>query len=332
LIRARVFSRLDLDLDAELLTERVRAARARRQQLLPGENDFRLLYGESDGLPGLVADWFGSHCAVRVYAAGMENRLESIVDVLRRVLGAESIYAKNDFRLRDVEGLPRCERSLLGAVPDRIDISENGVGFTISVALGQKTGFYFDQRNARRRVRELAAGRRVLDLFCYSAGFAVNAALGGAREVIAVDASEPACELARRSVQLNGVSGLVSVQCADAFDLLRDLNSRSEKFDMIILDPPPFVKQPGDLKRGFAAYRDVNYQAMRLLAPDGLLVTCSCSYHLSWSDLLDAIRQAAQGCGRELTIRERITQSPDHPILLTAPETEYLRCYVLQLT
>jgi len=215
LIRARIFSSDRRDLDQPLLKQRIQGALDYRRRVLPEENDFRLVYGESDMLPGLVIDKYGDHLALQVYAAGMEQRLDRIVAALRELFPVASVYARNSFRLREHEGLPQYEKPLAGAPPDSALIREQGVRFNVDVTHGQKTGFYFDQRITRRRVRALSAGRSVLDLFCYSGGFAVNAALGGATSVLAVDSSEPAIALGRRNAELNGVGERVQFNVAD---------------------------------------------------------------------------------------------------------------------
>ena len=331
LIRARIFSREDRDLDCDLLVERLRAALMLRRNHLPGENDFRLLYGESDMVPGLVIDKYGDNFVIQVFSAGMERRLDLALAALQRLFPVQSVYAKNDFRLRTVEGLPEYEKVLLGTVPETVVINENGAKYLIGVMGGQKTGFYFDQRVTRSRVRALSQGRSVLDVFCYTGGFAINAALGGAREVLALDGSEAALTLLARNAEANQVGERVKTIRGNAFQLLRDFNQEGRSYDLIVLDPPPFVKRPQEKTQGFKGYRDINYQAMKLLSPNGVLVSCSCSHHMSWQDLLDVLDQASQGCGRSFHILERIGAGPDHPVALAMPETEYLRCCVLEL-
>lgn len=330
-IRARIFSREDRDLDVELIVERLRTALDYRQRHLPNENDFRLLFGESDMLPGLVIDKYGDHFVLQVFSAGMERRLEDALSALRQLFRVESVYAKNDFRLREVERLPRYERLLYGCVPENIVIRESGVHYRLNLSTGQKTGFYFDQRITRLRVRALSRNRRVLDVFCYTGGFALNAALGGATDILAIDGSEMALAQLEENARLNGVANRVKAIRGNAFQVLRDLNANRERFDLIILDPPPFIKRPTEKAQGFKGYRDINYQAMKLLNPGGLLVSCSCSHHLSWEELLNVLDQSAQGCGRAFRILERIGAGPDHPVLLAMPETEYLRCFLLEL-
>jgi len=331
LIRARLFSSDDRELDADLFTRRLADAAENRARWLPAEQDYRLVHGESDGLPGLTIDRYGRHFALQAYAAGMDKRQGLVVEALRNLFDVQAIWAKNDFALRELEGLPRIERLLWGS-PSDVLIAENGVRFEVDVASGQKTGFYFDQRLNRARIRLLSDGKSVLDLFCYNGGFAVNAAVGGAKHVLAVDSSRPACALAEKNAALNRVGDRVEILCGDAFDVLRELNSRDKRFDLIVIDPPPFARSQRDKPRALRAYRDLNLQAMRLLTPGGMLLSCTCSQHVSWTDLASVLTQAAQASGREFRIVERTGQGPDHPVLLHMPESEYLRSCLIQLT
>lgn len=332
LIRARLFSREDRELDADLFARRLARALENRACWLPAEQDYRLVHGESDGLPGLTIDRYGRCFALQAFSAGMDCRLGLVVDALRSLFDVEAVWARNDFALRELEGLPRHECLLWGSQTGDVVIAENAVRFQVDVASGQKTGFYFDQRLNRARIRCLSREKSVLDLFCYSGGFAVNAALGGASRVLAVDSSRPSCVLVERNAALNGVAERVEAACADASELLQDLHSRNERFDVIVVDPPPFARRLRDRPRALRAYRDVNLQAIRLLAPRGVLLSCTCSQHISWSDLAMVLAQAAQAAGREFRIVERTGQSPDHPVLLHMPESEYLRSYLVQLT
>ncbi len=327
LICVRLYSDKAEELDERLLAERLAAAERYRAARLPGETDYRLCYGESDGLPGLVIDRYGPCCVVQAYSAGFDQRLGLVASVLAERFGAVGVYEQDDFRLRDVEGVPRRSGLLAGRLPDGLAIAEAGARFVVDVAGGQKTGFYFDQRVTRSRCRARARGRRVLDVCCYSGGFAVNAALGGAERVRAVDSSAPALELARANAALNGVGDRCEFVAADAFDFLAD--ARPE-FDLVCLDPPSFAPGARERMRGLRGFRKLNALALGALAPGGVLVTCSCSHHLSWSDLAGALAAAASDAGRDLVVLETVTQGPDHPVLLAMPETEYLRCFVLQ--
>jgi len=326
LISVRLYSAGDEELGQELISSRLKVAYQYRTSALPHESDFRLCYGESDRLPGLVIDKYGKQFAVQAYSAGMDQRLGVIAGVLEQGFGAECVYEKNDFRLRGIEGLARKTGVLAGSPGPRAEIAEGGVRFAASIETGQKTGFYFDQRLTRQKFRELARGRKVLDVFSYSGGFAVNAALGGAEHVMAVDSSAPACELARANAALNGVAERCEVIAADAFEFL---SGAKPGFDLICLDPPSFAKSARERMRGLRGFARLNTMAMRLLSKDGMLVTCSCSNHLSWQDLAQSLARAASDTGRDFVILDRLTQGPDHPVLLAMPETEYLRCFVL---
>jgi len=326
LISVRLYSEEDEELGRELIASRLKAAYEYRTSLLPHESDFRLCYGESDRLPGLVIDKYERQFAVQAYSAGMDQRLGVVTSVLEQDFGTECVYEKNDFRLRDIEGLARKTGVLAGTPKPRVEIAEAGAKFTVDVKSGQKTGFYFDQRLTRQKVRELAKGRKVLDVFSYSGGFAVNAALGGAGHVLAVDSSAPACELARANAALNGVAERCEVITADAFEFL---SGAKPGFDLICLDPPSFAKSARERMRGLRGFAKLNALAMRLLSGNGILVTCSCSHHLSWQDLAQVLARAAADAGRDFVILDRLTQGPDHPALLAMPETEYLRCFVL---
>jgi 23S rRNA (cytosine1962-C5)-methyltransferase len=331
LIRVRLYSEEVEELDAELLRRRIEAALKYRSMFLPGENDFRLMYGESDRVPGLVIDKYANHFVVQTYAWGLDMRHDLVVAALREVFDVASVFEKNDFRLRDPEGLPRRTGVLFGVPEPRTVIAESGARFYVDVTGGQKTGYYFDHRLTRRKVRTLAVGRRVLDVFSYTGSFAVNAALGGAESVLAVDASSAAASIAAANSALNGVAERCAFATGNAFTALSELGAQGRKFDLINLDPPAFIKAQKDRSTGMRAYRQINAQAMKLLTAGGVLVSSSCSHYLLWQDMLDMLVAASQDVGRSFTILDRTTQGPDHPVLLSMPESEYLRGFVLQV-
>ncbi|MEO0078416.1 MAG: class I SAM-dependent rRNA methyltransferase [candidate division WOR-3 bacterium] len=331
LIRARLYSARDEELDKELITRRIRAAWEYRQERLPGERDCRLVYGESDHMPGLVVDRYDDHFVVQTYCLAMDLRLELVVEALRELFATTCVFEKNDFRLREPESLPRREGVLYGTPRADVVISESGVRFRVDIAAGQKTGYYFDHRLTRRKVREMARDRSVLDAFCYTGSFAVNAALGGATRVVALDASDSACRMARINAELNGVAERCEFVVADAFRTLAQMGRDGVRFDLVCLDPPAFVKRRQEKDAGLRGYRTINALGMKLLTDGGILVTSSCSHYLFWQDMLDMLVSAAQDAGRTFTILDRSTQGPDHPVLLSMPESEYLRCFVLQV-
>ena len=332
LIRVRLYSDKSEELDQDFIKRRVETALEYRHAMLPDENDFRLLYGESDRVPGLVIDKYGNHFVVQTYCIALDQRLDLVVAALREVFDVASVFEKNDFRLRDPEGLPRRERVLYGRPEKRITISENGARFYVEIGTGQKTGYYFDHRMTRRKVRQMARDKDVLDVFSYTGSFATNSALGGAGRVLAVDASAAACAIAADNAELNGVAGRCEFTAANAFTLLAQLGREGRHYDLVCLDPPAFIKAQKEREGGMRGYRQVNASAMRLLAEGGILVSSSCSHYLFWQDMLDMLVGAAQDAGRTFTILDRSTQGPDHPVLLSMPESEYLRCFILRLS
>ncbi len=331
LITVRLYSTRDEELDENLLRRRLEHAYQRRKKKLPEENDFRLVFGESDWVPGLVIDKYGSHFAVQVYAAGFDNRLDMVTQALLDLFAVTAIFEKDDIKLREPEGLQRRERLLYGTPQPDLIISENGLRFYVNIAAGQKTGYFFDHRLTRLKVRKLAKNRRVLDVFCYTGSFAINAAWGGAKEVKAVDISQEACALAERNARLNGVEEKCEFIVADAFEYMRDLLRKGERFELINLDPPAFIKAQKQKKSGIAGYLKLNRLAMKLLSRGGIIISSSCSHYLFWQDLLDVVAAAAQEVGRTFVILDRSQQGPDHPVLPQIPESEYLRCLIVQV-
>lgn len=334
-IRIRLYSTKAEDLTKNFIKEKIGQANAYRKRVLPDESDYRLVYGESDSLPGLVIDKYGSNFVLQAFTFAMDKRLDLITQALTELFPVDSVFEKNDFRLRDSEGLERRERLIYGAIKSRVVIKENGARFYVDIREGQKTGYYFDQRIARAKVRQLAFGKSVLDVFCYTGGFTVNALLGGAKSVLAIDGSAQAIELAKENMRLNaapfGPRLRSEFRMGDAFDALRDLVKDKEKFNLIILDPPPFIKSLKEKSKGIAGYKEINLQAMKLLTEGGILVTSSCSHYLFWQDFLDVLTAASKDAGKGFRIIDRTTQGPDHPILLNMPETEYLRSYFLEV-
>lgn len=330
LIAIRLYSYQEQELDKSFFVEMIGKALKLRQTILPGEQDFRLVYGESDGVPGVVIDKYANSFALQTYSYGTDLRQNIIVEAMKEVMPVDCVIQKNDFRLREAEGLPRIESLIYGEAKPVV-ISENGIKYMVDITEGQKTGFYYDQRVTRAKVRALVKDKNVLDVFCYTGGFALNAAIGEAKSVLAVDASENAIKLSEHNAMLNNLEKKCKFVMADAFVFLRELNSEHRKFDLIILDPPPFFKSPKEKSRGMRGYKDINLQAMKLLTDGGILVSSTCSHYLFWQDLLDVLNQAAQDVNRTFKIIDRTTQGPDHPVLLGMPESEYLRCFFLEV-
>lgn len=326
LIAARLVSRdREARLDAALLRRRIARALSLRE-LLFGQPFYRLIYGESDGLPGLVVDRFGGTLVVQITTAGMERAKGEVVDALRGAFAPDGILLRNDSSGRALEGLDTYVETAHGTVPEVVALEENGVRFEAPVA-GQKTGWFYDHRMNRARLMAYARGRRVLDVFSYVGGWGVQAAAAGASHVTCVDASAEALEHARRNAALNGAADRVDTRRGDAFDVLRALRADGERYDVVVLDPPAFIKRKKDQKAGEEAYRRVNQLAMEVLKQDGILVSASCSYHLPREALQDAMLRAARHQGRSLQIVEQGHQGPDHPVHPAIPETAYLKAF-----
>jgi 23S rRNA (cytosine1962-C5)-methyltransferase len=311
--------------DAGWLTKRIRTAMSLRERLY-SKPYYRLVYGESDGLPGLVVDRYGAACVVQIGTAGMERLKSQIVEALERVLGCESILFKNDGTLREMEGLTNYVETAKGRFDEYGSVIEDGLEFQAPLAEGQKTGWFFDQAANRRALEKyVRKGARVLDVFSYVGAWGVRAARSGAREVLCVDSSAAALELAAKNAERNGVK-LGTVK-GDAFDVLEDLAKKGSRFDVVIIDPPAFAKRKKDHPKALAAYKRLNQLALRVTAEDGILVSCSCSHHVSAEELQDALAKAARAADKQLQILEMGGQAPDHPVHPAIPETRYLKAY-----
>ena len=331
LICARLITRTPkVALDRSLLVHRIKVALAARERLYAAPY-YRLLFGEADGVPGTVVDRYGDYLAVQLTTAGMETQREAVIDALVKVLKPAGIILRNDSSVRELEGLARYVEIAHGDVPDRVMLEEGGCRFEVSLAQGQKTGWFFDQAANRDQFLRYVPGRRVLDVCSYVGAWSVRAAHAGADGVVAVDASAQALEQMLRNTELNALSGRVSSLQGDAFQVLRDLRAQRERFDVVVLDPPAFIKRKKDLKEGMLAYRRLNEAALGLLGRDGLLVTASCSFHMQRDQLLRTVLQAARHGDRSLQLLQQGQQSPDHPIHPAIPETAYLKAFYLRV-
>jgi 23S rRNA (cytosine1962-C5)-methyltransferase len=316
--------------DAAWFAARIRVALALRERLY-ADPYYRVVYGESDGLPGLVVDRYGTQCVVQIGTAGMELLKPFIQEALLQVLQCDALLFKNDSGAREMEGLPSYVEAVEGSVDERALLIEDGLHFSVPLVEGQKTGWFFDQAANRRALpKYVRKGARVLDVFSYAGAWAVRAAKAGASEVICVDSSASALELAAKNGERNGVT--VSTRKGDAFDMLEQLAKEPGRFDVVILDPPAFAKRRKDLPKALAAYKRLNQLAMQLVARDGILVSCSCSYQVSAADLQDAIAKAARAADKHLQILEFGGQAPDHPVHPAIPETRYLKAYFCRVT
>ena len=329
LISARLLSTWKIP-DAAWFAARIRVALALRERLYP-DPYYRLVYGESDGLPGLVVDRYGPQCVVQIGTAGMEALKTQIRESLLAVLKSAALLFKNDGGTRELEGLPSYVEVAHGRFDELGAVIEDGLHFSAPLVQGQKTGWFFDQAANRRALRQyVCKGARVLDVFSYVGGWAVRAAKSGASEVLCVDSSASALEMAEQNARSNGVA--VATRKGDAFDVLEALAKEGARFDVVIVDPPAFAKRRKDLPKALAAYKRLNQLAMQLLASDGILVSCSCSYHVSAEDLQEAIAKAARGADKHVQILELGGQAPDHPVHPAIPETRYLKAYFCRVT
>ena len=331
LICARVVTRSPgVALDSSLLVHRVKVALAVRERLY-AEPYYRLLFGEADGVPGVVVDRYGDYLAVQLTTAGMEAQREAVVEALVKVLRPTGIILRNDTAVRELEGLTRYVEIAHGQVPDRVTVAEGGCRFEVSLAEGQKTGWFYDQAANRDQFVRYVRGQRVLDVCSYVGAWSLRAAHAGADGVVAVDSSAHALEQAMHNAELNGLGDRVSSLQGDAFDALRELRSARERFDVVVLDPPAFIKRKKDLKEGMLAYRRLNEAALGLLGRDGLLVSASCSFHMQRDQLLRTVLQSARHGDRALQLLQQGQQGPDHPIHPAIPETAYLKAFYLRV-
>lgn len=311
--------------DAAWFAARIRIALALRERLY-AEAYYRVVYGEADGLPGLVIDRYGAQCVVQIGTAGMERLKPQIQEAVLQVLECETLLFKNDGAARELEGLPAYVEAAKGGIDDYGSVVEDGLKFTLPLAAGQKTGWFFDQAaNRRALTKYVRAGARVLDVFSYVGAWGIRAARDGAAEVICVDSSALALELAAKNAERNNLT--IATRKGDAFAVLEALVGDRARFDIVIVDPPAFAKRKKDLPKALAAYRRLNQLAMQLLAADGILVSCSCSYHVRAQDLEDAIAKAARGADKHVQLLEMGGQAPDHPVHPAIAETRYLKTY-----
>jgi 23S rRNA (cytosine1962-C5)-methyltransferase len=311
-----------------LLAHRLQVALALRERLY-AKPFYRLVHGESDGLPGLVLDRYGDVVVAQAGTAGMEALKAEVVAAVEQVIAPHAFIWKNDSGARDLEGLPSYVEAAFGEAPDHVEVEENGVRFRVPTGRGQKTGWFYDQAANRAAFLKYVPGARVLDVFSYLGAWGLSAARAGAAEVVCVDSSAPALDLLQKSADDNGLA--VHTRRGDAFDVLAALREAGERFDVVVVDPPAFIKRRRDIPKGQAAYRKLNQLAMQLLPRDGILVSCSCSHHLAQEDLVDAIQQAARHLGRFVQIVAVGGHAPDHPIHPAIPETRYLKALVCRV-
>lgn len=327
LICARVLSRKgSLKCGFNFFKERLATALALREKLF-AKPYYRLVYGESDGLPGLVIDRFGSVLSLQITTAGIELRKDMLISALLELLSPYAIVLKNDNSQRQLEGLDTESYVVYGQIPEPLVIEENGATFKVDILAGQKTGWFYDHRASRAIVATLAKNQRVLDLFSYTGAWGIPAALGGATEVTCVDVSEGALALAIENAKLNRVENKMRLVRSDVFDFLKQARQEGQLYDIIVLDPPALIKRKKDFKQGYEAYRRLNQLALQVLAKNGILVSASCSFHLSAENLQEILRSSGRHIDRHLTFFSCGGQGGDHPIDPAIPETAYLKTF-----
>ncbi len=333
LIACRIISRHAALADTGFFRRRLQDAFSRRERLLPGEKSYRLCFGESDGLPGLVVDRYEDYLVAEVLSAGIERRIESVAAALEDLAPWKGAWLKNDHRMRQLEGLPLESRVLFGQTPERAIISENGLKFAALLSGGQKTGFYFDQRDNRTFLLPFYKGRTIVDFYCYSGAFSIAAAKAGAQAVLGIDSSAQAVALARDNAALNGVEAVATFEEGDAEEALESFSRGEQPFkpDMILLDPPSLAPSRKDAAKALRRYVKLNAMALRALKPKGLLASSTCSHHVDREAFVEMLRQAQAKAGRQTRLVRLGAQAQDHPVLLAMPETEYLHFALLEV-
>lgn len=335
-ITVRMMSRIKgQEIDEAFLTMRVRDAWEYRKATVD-TGSCRIIFGESDFLPGLVVDKFSDVLVVQSLALGIDRMKNEIISILIDLLKQDGIairgvYERSDAKVRENEGMERIKGFIGEAFDTKVEIVENGVRYIVDVAEGQKTGFFLDQKYNRAAVARLCKGARVLDCFTHTGSFALNAAMAGAREVIAVDSSSLGIAQACENAKLNGVSDIIDFVCTDVFNLLPEYEKKGEQFDVVILDPPAFTKSRSSVKNAIKGYREINLRALKLVKDGGFLATCSCSHFMTPELFTETIGQAARNARKRLRQVEYRTQAPDHPILWAADESYYLKFYIFQV-
>jgi 23S rRNA (cytosine1962-C5)-methyltransferase len=317
-------------INADFFATRIESALILRERCFQ-KPFYRLLFAESDFLPGLIVDRFADILVAQITTAGLENLKSEIITALKKTLNPKTIILRNDSKARENEGLTLYTEVVYGEAPDLIYLEENGAQFHAPTLVGQKTGWFFDQRQNRASVLKYVAGKKILDAFSYLGGFGITAAVHGANEVLCIDASEKATDLIKENASLNHVAERVKTINADVAETLKSLARCGETFDLVVLDPPAFIKKQKDFKTGSIAYQNLQELALQLLPAHGLLATFSCSMHMSRDDLLDAVRKASLKIKRPIHIIEELHQAQDHPIHPAIYETNYLKGFILEV-
>jgi 23S rRNA (cytosine1962-C5)-methyltransferase len=331
LICARLVSRdPQHSLGLSLIKHRLNIALSLREQVFD-KPYYRLVHGESDGLPGLVVDRFGDTLVAQINTAGMENHKADIIAALEKILRPANLVLRNDTPARQSEGLDSYCETALGQVDSLIPLQENNTRFAVDVLKGQKTGWFYDHRMNRARMQAYAKDQRVLDIFSYVGGWGIQALQAGAKDLVCIEASKTAIDHIHHNADLNDCGERLTTMEGDAFEALKHLRQERERFDLVIVDPPAFIKRKKDFKEGLNAYHRINQMAMQVLNKGGILVSASCSYHLSRDNLRDTLLKTSRHVDRQIQIIEQGHQGPDHPVHPAIVETDYLKAYIARL-
>jgi len=329
-ITVRILTRKEEDIDKSFFFKRILQAWEYRKRLVDTRS-CRVVFGEADMIPGLIVDKFEDILVIQTLALGIDRFKDTIVEVLDEILQPRGIYERNDVPVREVEGLPQKKGFLKGAFDTKVEIEENGLRIIVDVENGQKTGYFLDQRENRNALKGIVEGAEVLDTFCYTGSFALHAVKFGASKVIAIDSSVQALELARKNAELNEFDKRIEFIEGNAFDILREFYKDGRTFDVIILDPPAFAKSQRHIEGAVRGYKEINLRAIKMIREGGFLVTCSCSQHITPEIFQQIIDSARIDANRMLRLVEFRTQAKDHPILLSYPESLYLKCGIYQV-
>jgi 23S rRNA (cytosine1962-C5)-methyltransferase len=317
-------------IDIKFWENRIKSALKLRRELYGDINSFRLIYGESDDISGFILDKYEDYCAAQFISAGADKNKHDILEAVTNVLKPKGIMIRNDSHLRQLENLSGESEVYSGEIPEDLIITENGVKYYVNLKTGQKTGFFFDQKDNRKKLQKYCAGKKVLDCFTHTGSFGLNAMAGGAKEVVFVDSSKPALETALRNYELNGFKNFNGIE-ADALEYLSSSSTFAEHFDVINIDPPGLIKSKKDYFPGYKHYVKINEQALRMMKSGGIFATSSCSHHLSFADFKKMIQESCSKATKKAVFLECGSQAKDHPILLSMPETEYLKFAVLRI-
>jgi 23S rRNA (cytosine1962-C5)-methyltransferase len=326
-IAIRLLTSEDVPADRAFFTERIRRAADYRKLVVNDTQAYRLVYGEADQLPSLIVDQYGGCLVIQTLSQSTERMKGMFVEILNEIFSSQGILERNDPKVRQLEGLDQRVSVLSGEIPDRIIAKENGITFAYDLQKGQKTGSFLDQRENHQAARRYASGE-VLDCFSYQGGFALTVA-GHCEHVESIDMAPAAVEAAKKNQELNSVRN-AHFREGNSFDVLKEYDDAGRRFQMVILDPPAFAKNRDSIPAAQRGYKEINLRALKILEPGGFLVTCSCSYHITEALFLQILAEAAIDAHREVVVAERRTQAKDHPILLTMPETHYLKCLILK--